>query len=161
MSSPLSGNFRIVPLPVILQGLQQGKATGTLTVSCNGVEKYVYVKHGQIIFATSTDGQDRLGEMLVKVGLLSRETLEAALKLYAKNAGLKKLGAILVENGFISPKDLFAGLKTQVKDIIYSLFLWDDAEYRFEESLPADVIQLQINLEELILEILQRIKQES
>ena len=66
-----------------------------------------------------------------------------------------------MENGFVLPKDLFSGLKTQVKDIIYSLFLWNEAEYRFEEHLSPDIIQLHINLQELITEIIERIKQES
>ena len=161
MSHPSSGNIRDVPLPVLLQDLQQGKATGALVVRRSGVEKCIYVKNGQIVFATSSDGHDRLGEMLVKAGLLSREHLETALKLYKKNAGLKKIGAILVENGFLSPRDLFAGLKSQVKDILYSLFLWDDAEYRFEDRLPPDIIQLQFNLPELISEIIARIKREA
>ena len=84
--------------------------------------------------------------------------MDHALKLYGKSAGLKKLGAVLVENGLVTPKDLFGSLKVQVKDIIYSLFLWQDGEYRFDERLPADIIQLQINFQELISEIIQRIK---
>jgi hypothetical protein len=161
MALPSFGNIRDVPLPAILQDLQQGKATGALVVRRSGVEKCIFVKSGDIVFATSTDGRDRLGEMLVKAGLLSRDNLEAALKLYHKNAGIKKIGAILVENGFVSPRDLFAGLKTQVKDILYSLFLWDDAEYRFEERLPRDIIQLQFNLPDLIAELIDRMKRES
>lgn len=161
MSFSLSGNIQDVPLPAILQELQQGKATGTLIVRSSSVEKSIQIKNGQIIFATSTDGQDRLGEMLVRTGMLSRENLEAALKEYQKHAGIKKIGAILVEHGFISPKNLFTGLKTQVKDIIYSLFLLENAEFRFEQRLPPDVIHLQINLQELITEIIERIKREA
>ena len=160
MPFQLSGNTRTVALPVVLQILQHASVTGTLTVQRHSLEKCVHLKNGQIIFATSNDGQDRLGEMLVKAGFLTRENLETALTLYRRNAGLKKIGAILVENGYVSPKNLFAGLKTQVKDIIFSLFLWEDADYRFEEMLPPDVIQLQINVEELVAEIIERIKKE-
>jgi hypothetical protein len=39
--------------------------------------------------------------------------------------------------------------------------LWTDGEYSFEDSLPPDMIQLQIDLQELIAEIIQRIKQEA
>ncbi len=161
MPVPLSGNIRDVPLPAILQDLHDQKATGAVTVLRGGVEKSVFLKNGDIVFATSTDGNDRLGEMLVRTGLLSRQNLETALKVYRENAGIKKIGAILVEKGFISPRDMFAGLKSQVKDILTSLFLWDDAEYRIEARLPPDVIQLQFNLPDLIAEIIERIKQES
>ncbi len=161
MSLPISGNIREFPLPALLEDLQQGKATGALVVRRGGIEKSIYIKNGEIVFASSTDSRDRLGEMLVKTGLLSREHLEEALGLFRKQAGLKKLGAILVEKGFVSPRDLFAGLKVQVKDILCSLFLWDDAEYRFEDRLPPDVIQLQFDLPTLIAEMIDRIKRES
>ncbi len=155
-----SGKIQATPLPVILESLQNEKATGTLTVSLSNIEKCIHIKDGQIIFATSSDEHDRLGQILVKEGMISAEKLEAALKLYSKNVGLKKLGAILVENGFIAPKDLFSGLKAQVKEIIYSLFMWDDAKYRFEGQLPADTIKLQINMHELLSDIIQRMKRE-
>jgi Domain of unknown function (DUF4388) len=161
MSIALSGKISFTPLHEVLEQLRKRKATGTLTVCSSGIEKSIYVKDGQIIFATSTDGADRLGESLVRSGKLTRDNLDKTLRIYAKGAGLKKLGAILVENGHITPKDLFSGLKVQVKDIIFSLFLWPDGEYRFEDSLPSDVIHLHINIKELIAEIIQRMKQET
>lgn len=161
MPIPLSGNIQITPLPDILEELRQSKATGTLTIRSGEMVKSICVKTGQIVFAASTDSNDRLGEILVKCCKLSRENLVHAVQLSKKSAGLKKMGAILVENGFVTPKDLFTGLKLQVKDIIFSLFLWSEGEYRFEKNLPSDVIQLQINIQELIAEIIQRIKQES
>ncbi len=159
-SFPLSGKIQSTPLPVILENLQKEKATGTLTVRYENVEKCIHIKDGQIIFAMSTDELDRLSETLVKEGMISREKMEAAIRMYSKHVGFKKLGAILVENSFISPKDLFSGLKIQVKNIIYSLFLWEDAEYRFEGRLPADIIKLQINIQDLLMEIIQRMKRE-
>ncbi len=159
-SFPLSGKIQSTPLPVILENLQKEKATGTLTVRYENVEKCIHIKDGQIIFAMSTDELDRLSETLVKEGMISREKMEVAIRMYSKNVGIKKLGAILVENGFISPKDLFSGLKIQVKNIIYSLFLWEDAEYRFEGRLPADIIKLQITIQDLLMEIIQRMKRE-
>ena len=161
MSNPLSGNIQDSPLPDVLEQLRQQKATGTLTVRSNDIVKCIFLKGGQITFASSTDVNDRIGEILVKSGKLSRQNLEHALGLFKKGAGLKKLGAILVENGMLNPKDLFSSLKSQVKNIIYSLFLWTDGEYSFEDSLPPDMIQLQIDLQELITEIIQRIKQEA
>jgi hypothetical protein len=157
----LSGNIQITPLPDILDELRQSKATGTLTLRSGEIVKSIYVKNGQIVFAASTDGNDRLGDILVKCCKLSKQNLEHAVQLSKKSAGLKKMGAILVENGFLTPKELFNGLKIQVKDIIFSLFLWGEGEYRFDKNLPSDVIQLQINIQELIAEIIQRIKQES
>lgn len=160
-SIPHSGNIRTYALSDILEDLRHSKATGTLAISNGDMKKSIYFKAGQIVFASSTDEKDRLGEILVKCCRLTRVNLEEALKIYKKNVGLKKLGSILVEKGFVTPKDLFSGLKLQVKDIIYSLFLWQDATYQFDPALPSDVIQLQINIQELIAEIIERIKNEA
>jgi len=161
MSIPLSGNIQDTPLSDILEAFRRRKATGTLIMHRGATAKSIFFKDGQIIFATSTEIRDRLGEVLVRAGMISRVSLSIALKQFEKGARLKKLGAILVENGLIPPKDLFSGLKLQVKDIIYSLFLWHDGQYRFEEKLPSDVIPLQINFQELVAEILERLRRES
>jgi hypothetical protein len=161
MSILLSGQIQKTPLSDILEDLRIRKATGTLTLRRDDMTKSIHVRDGQIIFATSTDADDRLGECLVKAGKITQVNLEYALKLYRKHVGLKKMGAILVESGLVPPKELFSGLKIQVKDIIFSLFLWHEADYQFEEHLPSDVIQLQINIQELISEIIARMKQTS
>jgi len=161
MPISLSGKIQEQPLSDILEVLRQMKATGTLTVKRDAVTKNIYIRDGQIVFATSTEAHDRLGEILVNAGLLSPKNMDYALQLYQKGGGLKKLGAVLVENGLVAPKELFNGLKLQVKNIIYTLFLWHDGDYQFEERLPSDIIPLQINFQELIAEIIQRIKQES
>ncbi len=161
MPIPVSGNIKTTPLSDILEDLRQRKATGTLTIRRGEIEKGIHVKDGQIIFATSTDARDRLAESLVKAGKITQENLEHALQLYKKHAGLKKMGAILVESGLLPPKELFGGLKIQVKDIIVSLFLFSDGAYRFDERLPSDVIQLQINYSELITEIIARMRKDA
>jgi len=160
MPIALSGKISFTPLVDVLEQLRQKKATGALIVSSGGLKKCIYFKIGQIVFATSNSSHDRLGDVLVKTGKLTRENLEYATQLFKKNAGLKKLGAILVENGFITSKDLFGGLKAQVKEIIFSLFLLNEADYQFEERFPSDIIELQFNFQELIAEIIQRIKRE-
>lgn len=159
MPLPLSGNIRETSLVDLLRDLHERKATGTLTVRYGDMVKSVHLKDGQIVFATSSDPMDRLGEILIREGKLTREGLEQALRLSERAGGFKKLGALLVEAGLVSPKDLFSGLKTQVKEIICSLFLQQEAQFAFEESLPPDVIQLPFNMEELIIEIIQRIRQ--
>jgi hypothetical protein len=159
MALSLSGNLIETPFSDVIAVLRQQKATGTLTCGTGTDEKSLYVKNGHIIFATSKDERDRLGEIMVKDGMITRSQLDRALKFLQSSAGLKKIGAIFVENGFVSPKDLFNGLKMQVRGIIHSLFLLTEGPYKFEEVLPADVIPLQINIEELLREVIEKMKQ--
>jgi hypothetical protein len=159
MALSLSGNLTETLLSDVIAVLRQQKVTGTLTCGTGTDEKSLYVKNGHIIFATSKNERDRLGEIMVKNGKITRGQLERALKMHEKSAGLKKIGAIFVENGFVSPKDLFNGLKMQVRGIILSLLLLTEGKYIFVERLPADVIPLQIDMEELLREVIQQMKQ--
>lgn len=160
MALTLSGNIQDTPLPDVLEGLRIMKATGTLVVRPGNAQKTLYLDEGKIVFAASTDTRDRLGEVMVKAGKLTRANLETALQISKRTAGFKKLGAILVENGFVSPKDLFAGLKLQVKEIIYSIFILEEGAYQFDKNLPPDIIPLQINMQELIQEIIERMRKQ-
>lgn len=156
MALTISGNIQDTPLPDVLEGLRAMKATGTLVVRAGTVQRSLFLEEGRIVFAASNDTNDRLGEVMVRVGKLTRQNLETALQISKRAAGFKKLGAILVENGFVTPKDLFAGLKLQVKEIIYGIFVLEEGAYRFEPNLPPDIIPLQINIQELIQELIQR-----
>ncbi len=161
MALPLSGNFSETPFSDILTVLRLQKATGTLVCKDDGSEKAVYVKDGQIIFATSNDERERLGEILVKMGHLTRDQLEEGLRLHLKNPGMKKIGAVLVECGFVSAKDLFNGLKFQVRLTIQRLLMLQDGVYQFEEHLPPGIIPLQIDMEELLRDVIQQMKQQN
>lgn len=159
MPLALSGNFSETPFTDILTVLRLQKATGTLVCEVEGAEKQVFVKSGQIIFASSHEERDRLGETMVKMGMIDRAQLNKALAMHKKSSGLKKIGAIFVELGYVAPKDLFAGLKQQVRNILHSLFSVEEGAYQFTENIPSDVIPLQINIEELLREVIQQMKE--
>jgi len=152
------GSLRDVALADILRDLLSSKATGILNLQNNGQEKSIYLQEGNIVFASSNLLEDRLGNILVRAGKLTQEQAEAVLKL--KGATQKKFGAIIVELGFMTPKDLFDGLKLQVKEIIFSLFRWEDGLYRFAAGqLPSQTIPLILDPIQLISEIIFRLKE--
>lgn len=158
MALTLSGNLSDKPFSDILAVLSLQKASGTLTCGSGNTARSVHVKGGQIIFATSMSEKDRLGEVMVSAGKITRGQLEQALAQHQKSAGLKKIGAIFVENGYVTPKDLFNGLKLQVRGIIRNLFLMAEGPYQFDERMPSDVIPLQIDMEDLLREIIEQMK---
>ena len=151
MSIPFRGNLRDYSLPRILIELNRSRGTGTLSFTTSHFTKKIYVREGNVIFASSTFEDDRLGEMLIKAGKITMEQYDKSVALL-KSTG-KRQGAILVELGYITPKDLFWGVKYQVKEIIYSLFQLDEGEYEFVENIPPDeVITLKISTNNLIYE---------
>ncbi|HXX80905.1 MAG TPA: DUF4388 domain-containing protein [Thermodesulfovibrionales bacterium] len=151
MNMPFRGNLRDYSLPRILMELNRDRETGTLSLTTTHFTKKIYVREGNVIFASSTFEDDRLGEMLIKAGKITMEQYDKSVELL-KSTG-KRQGAILVELGYITPKDLFWGVKYQVKEIIYSLFQLDEGEYEFVENIPPnEVITLKISTNNLIYE---------
>ena len=154
---PLKGVFKDYRLPNILVYLNRQRATGTLRVSTESFTKKLYLISGKVIFASSNCEDDRLGEVLLKAGKIDRQQYDQSVELL-KETG-KRQGAILVELGYLTPKELFWGVKYQIKEIIYSLFQLQDAEYEFiPDEVPRDeVITLKMGMGNLIYEGLGRI----
>jgi hypothetical protein len=135
MALTISGNIQETPLPDILEGLKAMKATGALVVQAGNTQKTIFVEDGKIVSAASSDGQDRLGEVLGQGRQTEQENLEKALAISKRTAGFKNLGAILVENGFVKPRTSFAGLKFQVRISSPSIFLLQEGTYSFDPKL--------------------------
>ncbi|NWF76942.1 MAG: tetratricopeptide repeat protein [Nitrospirae bacterium] len=154
---PLKGNLKTFSLPKILSYLNKKRYTGTLIINTPVFTKKVFLIKGDAIFAASSYEDDRLGEMLIKAGKITLEQLDQSVNLL-KQTG-KRQGAILVELGYLTPKDLFWGVKYQVKEIIYSLFQLEDADYEFVHGeIPAnEVITLKMSMGNLIYEGVKRI----
>ncbi len=154
---PLKGNTREFSLPRVLIYLSRNRKTGTLIMSTHEFTKKVYIDKGNAIFASSTYEDDRLGEMLIKAGKITIDQYEESVKLLKTTN--KRQGAILVELGHLTPKDLFWGVKYQVREIVYSLFPLDIAEYKFlEGEIPTnEVITLKMSTGNLIYEGVRRV----
>jgi hypothetical protein len=154
---PLKGNIKKISLPKILTYLHRNRKTGTLVVTTPVFTKKIYLMKGDAIFASSTYEDDRLGEMLVKAGKITMKQYDASVELLKKTG--KRQGSILLELGYLTPKKLFWGVKYQVKEIIYSLFQLEDAEYVFGEvETPLqEAITLKMSMGNLIYEGVKRI----
>jgi tetratricopeptide (TPR) repeat protein len=157
MEISLADNIKNFSLPKVLAYLNRNRKTGTLIIKTPMFTKKAYLVKGDAIFASSTYEDDRLGEMLIKAGKITMEQYDASVEILKKTG--KRQGAILIELGYLTPKDLFWGVKYQVREIIYSLFQLEDAEYEFVEGeIPTqEVITLKMSMGNLIYEGVKRI----
>jgi len=158
MTAPAAqGDLSASGLPQVLRPLVQGRKTGVLRCARDRVTKTVYLSEGRLIFATSTDPDDRLGEMLLRKGVISYRALEESVR--ALQAG-KRQGTILVESGAIRSRDLVEGVAEQVQEIVHGLIQWDEGRYEFVEGdLPSkEVIVLRMSTGDLLLEGVRRVQ---
>jgi hypothetical protein len=135
----LEGTIRDFGLPDIFQLIGLQRKTGILTLTNDKDQETVTVtfENGMVVMADSSVRrlEDRLGNVLVKQGKVSRERLEDALSVQKQT--LQRLGHILASGSAITTRDLRDALSVQVSQIVFRVFRWRDGRYHFA---PADTV---------------------
>lgn len=149
-TGPLRGRLEDFRLADILIGLQRTLSTGVLTFESGDVLKKIYVKNGDMVFASSNQNEDRLGDLLLREGVITREQYDQSVS-EMKNTTLRQ-GAVLVKLGYLSPDALVKAVRDYVEEIIMSLFLFENGTFSFDESQPPtqEVITLKLSAANLI-----------
>jgi uncharacterized protein DUF4388 len=157
MPDPLKPEGSLVEwdFPELVHVLHERSFTGSLVLTSGGVGKSVTIEHGRLVFASSSDPDERLGELLLRRGRISLGDYTEAGR--ALGPG-KRLGAILVERGVLEPKDLIKVVVDHTQEIIYDAFQWTEGHYRLQEGQrSAEAITLNISTPDLIVEGIRRI----
>ena len=151
----LTAEVRAFPLADVLNVIHGSGKSGFLYFRRDDHEKSVYLHRGEVVFATSNQVVDRLGESLLRGGLITLEQLRQAEKGYQPP---QRFGRVLVQRGILTPRALWNGVKAQVEDIVRSLFSYTGGTVHFwEGEVPPDnVVRLSLPTRRLIAEGLQR-----
>ncbi len=153
----LRGTIEETSVPELMHSVLGSGETGVLSFHRRGVTKSVYLHMGRVVYARSSDPDERLGEDLLLQGKITvRQYLEAS-KLIRPG---RRLGTILVELNAINSEDLLSSLEHHVKEMLLDVFTWTTGEYELAMSEPGigDVTTLNFSMENLILEGVRRIR---
>jgi len=124
------GDLGETPLPEILATIYRYRVPGVLEVRPEDDLKRVYISGGDIIFATSTNRADSLGEMLVAAGRITMEQHRASTLLLLDQPG-KRHGQVMVEMGLLTAEEMRAAVLEQVQRILWSLFALPEGRVTF------------------------------
>ena len=154
----IKGSLKEASLPDVLQLLSMGKKTGCLSVTHRSNFGYIYFDQGRISYASIVNRRDRLGDVLVKGGLISREQLEQAIEAQGK-ARDRRLGDLLVEKGLIAREELHRLIRVQIEEAVYFLFTWTQGTFNFEADVRPEEQDFLVNInpESLLLEGARRV----
>jgi hypothetical protein len=125
------------PLPEILATVNRYGVPGVLEVAQGDVVKRVYLLDGDIIFATSTDRNESLGDFLVSSGEITKEELQQSSDELAASPGARH-GEIIVKMGFLDREKLGAAVRRQVQAILWSLFNMTEGQVSFKVGRAKD-----------------------
>jgi len=147
----IRGSLEESTIPELLRSVCKNKESGILTCHIQDQIKSIFIEKGQIVFASSSAMDDRLGEFLLQRGRITVRSFLDATKNVRPG---KRLGAILCDSGAISADELVDGVRDQVRSIIATLF--DAVSGTYELVLkPVDtqeMILLNLSPEDIIFE---------
>jgi hypothetical protein len=134
----LEGTLRDFSLSDIFQLIGLQRKTGVLTLRASEDVVTVSFLDGKVVGADSLNKrlEDRLGQVLLKTGAVTKAELDAALKTQMET--LERLGHILLDRTVISKEELRKAFEQQILQIIFRVFRWQDGDYHFSQETSVD-----------------------
>lgn len=153
----IHGTLTTMSVSDLLQFLAAGRKSGTLRFNRDKVVKEIYFQQGIIVGANTNDPKEYLGQVMIHYGKLDEPQLQIAMEEQRRAGG--KLGEILVAMGFMTQDAVLEILRIRTLDIIYDLFVWEEAHFELfdAEPLPADLIRIEVEPTTIIMEGIYRV----
>ena len=159
-SIPLEGQLSCwtapYDLPELLFAVGETGKTGSLVVRAGEAEKEIYLHGGDVVFASSSSLDDRLGTYLLQRDQVSLQDL---LRLSEQVRPGVRLGTLLVQHGLLPSDELRRAVHGQVQSIVMGIFGWTDVTYAFRERPTAkqEAILLSTPMPRLIVDGVERV----
>lgn len=147
----LIADVRAFPMADLLELVHASSKSGFLYFEHGQCVKTVYLHAGEVVFATSNQRVDRLGECLLRSGALSAEQRAEVERVYKPPS---PFGRFVVEAGYLTPRELWDGVKLQVEEIVRSLFAFREGSVLLWEGevRPDNVVRLSLPTRRLVEE---------
>jgi tetratricopeptide (TPR) repeat protein len=132
------------------------RLSGQLIFKRGSLSKHLFFHDGQLVHAKTNVPEERLGEILFKLGKISDDAHEKMERYIEPN---QALGRILTEKGVTSQRNVDDGLTYQLREIVLSLFPYFDGEFVFQEKPIQDQDRaVKVNIPYLVEDGIRRMK---
>src|SRR5947209_9011610 len=152
MSDELSiqGTLSETTVPDLFRSLRRSGETGIVWLESLGRTDSIYFNEGKIIFASSTDPDMGLGEILLRSGELDLERYDNAMERLVVS---RHMGALLVELGYLQPDELMRAVERQASAIVLNAMSYRTGGYtvQFTSDFPDEIIGLPLSTYPLII----------
>ncbi len=142
----------------MINNLATGHWRGELHVVGSGTHRALTFDQGALKSATSNQTYDRLGEQLVRGGVMTREELEVIVSQLPPHA---RFGQAVVQRGHLDQKQLYSSLKKQAEQIFFAVLRMQSGYFYFLEhdelSQAAASTTMHLSVQNLLMEGVQRI----
>ncbi len=161
----LQGAIEELGLCELIQALSLNRYRGTLRIEPDGAaSQFFYLHEGEIVLLRTVESEPvRIGELLLRAGLVKAEQLNDALKLQ-KQTTYRRLGDTLVSLGYVDPKAIDRVVHLRFEEEFLDIFLLDRGRFEFifgltpEALFPAETVErIALNTSSLMLEAMRRV----
>jgi curved DNA-binding protein CbpA len=118
----------------MLKKVLKDNSHGELVVVGKNFTKSLYFQEGHLVFAKTDLIEERLGEILFKIGKINRQQFNGISDMIKDRS--EKMGKIMVEHNILSQRDLFFALLYQMRTIATSTFSLVSGEWNFIPKVP-------------------------
>lgn len=155
---PRAGEWRIIPSPkelIVARSMTGGDAVlklageirtpgalcdivalaaqsgwkGELVVLAEVGTRSLYFEGGSVIGASTTVPDERLGETLYRLGVITRDELDAVVRVSTRTG--KRLGEAAIELGVVSAENLYAMMAKQVEEVFFACVHVSEGSFYF------------------------------
>lgn len=102
---------------------------GELVVLTEAGTRSLYFEGGSVIGAMTTVPEERLGETLYRLGVITRDELEAVVRVSTRTG--KRLGEAAIELGVVSAENLYAMMAKQVEEVFFACVHVSEGSFYF------------------------------
>ncbi len=132
-----SGSVAELPLPRLLALAARTRLGGRLDFQGEAA-RTLYFEAGRAVGATSSAPQERIEEVALRLGVLTRDQHRAAASAVA-SLPTRRAGVLLLERGYIKPHELTALVRRRTEEVLFGLFADEGARFRWApEHVPPD-----------------------
>ncbi|RKZ12410.1 hypothetical protein DRQ53_00410 [bacterium] len=153
----LRGRIELFGVANIFQLISQAEGTGKLVMEGESGRGRVYFHEGRLVYARTDASMERVGDVLVRQGILEAAQLEGArIQAECKDT---RIGTVLVESGSLTREQLVGAIQEQISEVVYRLVTIERGSFAFYSQIypENEDILLDVSLEFLLIEGLRKL----
>ena len=153
----IQGTLAETTVPDLFRSLVRSSETGMLSLEAIGRNDTIYFQEGRVVFASSSDPDMGLGEILLRTGELNLQQYQTAMD---RTVMARRVGSVLIELGYLKSDELMRAAERQANAIVLNAMSYRTGSYtiEFTSSMPEGIIVLPLSTERLILDGVRRIE---
>jgi tetratricopeptide (TPR) repeat protein len=142
----------------LLHRIYYNRMTGKLQLVRGSIERQLFFNFGQLVFATSSDRADSLGDLMLRSGALNHREFEEASALLKTG---QRFGSAIAEMGIYTVEEISTWIQRQLTEITASVLDYPSCRFYFFNAVEKNIVPevgMNVPIGKLLLEAVRRAK---